>query len=79
LNPKCEPQLGKRGLYGFIGGQTEGKLRELAMLWVFNLSDGNCTLLDIAERSGLAFDLIRQAAANLHQHHLLKEHTLTAD
>jgi aminopeptidase-like protein len=79
LNPKCEPQLGKRGLYGFIGGQTEGKLHELAMLWVLNLSDGNCTLLDIAERSGLAFDLIRQAAANLHQHHLLKEHTLTAD
>jgi aminopeptidase-like protein len=78
LNPKCEPQLGKRGLYGSLGGQTEGKLQELAMLWVLNLSDGDHTLLDIAGKSGLAFGLIEQAAANLHRHHLLKEQTLTA-
>src|SRR6185369_325822 len=52
-NPKCEPQLGKRGLYGVMGG-TNIKQLELAMLWVLNLSDGNATLLDIAERSGLA-------------------------
>src|SRR3970282_1278588 len=34
--PKCEPQLGKRGLYGALGGRTEGKSAELAMLWVLN-------------------------------------------
>jgi aminopeptidase-like protein len=78
LNPKCEPQLGKRGLYGSLGGRTEGKLHELAMLWVLNLSDGDHTLLDIAEKSGLAFGLISQAAVNLHQHHLLKQQPLTA-
>ena len=38
-NPKCEPQLGKRGLYSAIGGQTDTKKRELAMLWVLNMSD----------------------------------------
>ncbi len=32
-NPKGEPQLGKRGLYGSIGGQTDGRVNELAMLW----------------------------------------------
>jgi aminopeptidase-like protein len=75
LNPKCEPQLGKRGLYGQIGGQADGKLRELAMLWVLNLSDGNHSLLDIAEKSGLEFRMIRNAAEALLQHDLLAEPT----
>ena len=77
LNPKCEPQLGKRALYGSLGGQTRGRLHQLAMLWVLNLSDGNHTLLHIAEKSGLAFCLIKEAADILHQHHLLTEHILT--
>jgi aminopeptidase-like protein len=73
LNPKCEPQLGKRGLYSEIGGQTDGKLRELAMLWVLNLTDGNCSLLDIADRSKIRFDIIKAAADALLEHGLLKE------
>jgi aminopeptidase-like protein len=72
-NPKGEPQLGKRGLYGAIGGQKEARLNELAMLWVLNLSDGQHTLLDIANRAGLAFDLIHDAANALKEHGLLKE------
>ena len=40
LNPKCEPQLGRRGLYRAIGGDESGRSRELALLWVLNLSDG---------------------------------------
>jgi aminopeptidase-like protein len=72
-NPKCEPQLGKRGLYGAIGGQGGGKLRELGMLWVLNLSDGNHTLLDIAEQANLKFDVIREASAALVEHELLAE------
>ncbi len=71
-NPKCEPQLGKRGLYGAMGGQKDKKSSEMAMLWVLNLSDGEHTLLDIAERSGLGFDLIKQTAATLVAHSLLK-------
>lgn len=58
-NPKCEPQLGKRGLYGAIGGQKSNPISQLAILWVLNLSDGDHTLLDIAERSGLEFEAIR--------------------
>jgi aminopeptidase-like protein len=70
-NPKCEPQLGRRGLYQMIGGQENGKLKELALLWVLNLSDGEHSLLDIAERSGLAFGLIKNAADALIGHDLL--------
>ncbi len=72
-NPKCEPQLGKRGLYGAIGGEANAKLSELAMLWVLNLSDGNHALLDISERSGLEFDVIKKAADTLLEYDLLKE------
>ncbi|MBD2771247.1 DUF4910 domain-containing protein [Iningainema sp. BLCCT55] len=72
-NPFCEPQLGKRGLYSAIGGQTNTKMNELAMLWVLNLSDGNYSLLDIAEKSGLGFDLIMKTADTLLQFNLLKE------
>lgn len=71
-NPKCEPQLGKRGLYRTMGVQA-GENRELALLWVLNLSDGRQTLLDIAERSGLPFDAIRDSARELQSHGLLKE------
>jgi aminopeptidase-like protein len=61
--PKGEPQLGKRGLYG--GAKTKGKDRELALLWVLNLSDGDHSLLDIAERADLPFAAIKEAAAAL--------------
>jgi aminopeptidase-like protein len=66
-NPRCEPQLGKRGLYRDIGDN------EMAMLWVLNLSDGQHSLLDIAERAGLRFEAVRTAAALLREHGLLKE------
>jgi len=70
LNPKCEPQLGKRGLYSAMGG-TNIRQAELAMLWVLNLSDGSSSLLDIARRSGLPFEAISAAATLLSQHNLL--------
>jgi aminopeptidase-like protein len=73
LNPKCEPQLGKRGIYGQIGGQKDGKRHELAMLWVLNLSDGNHSLLDIAEKANLEFAVIQNAADTLLEHGLLTE------
>lgn len=73
LNSKCEPQLGRRGLYGTIGGGPDSGARELAMLWVLNLSDGNHSLLDIAERSNVSFDSIFEAAEALQQKGLLRE------
>lgn len=59
LNPKCEPQLGKRGLYSSPGAN------ELALLWVLNQSDGDHSLLDIAERSGFEFSAVKRAADSL--------------
>jgi aminopeptidase-like protein len=73
LNPKCEPQLGRRGLYRTIGGDDAGRARELALLWVLNQSDGDHSLLDIAERSGLSFAALREAADALLAAGLLRE------
>jgi len=73
LNPKCEPQLGKRGLYRAVGGYADTGRLELAMFWVLNLSDGEYELLDIAERAGLPFALILQAARMLVEHGLLSQ------
>lgn len=72
LNPKCEPQLGKRGLYRMVGGQAGAGISEIAMLWILNLSDGSHSLLDIAERSGISFDDLYTAAKTLEEHHLLR-------
>lgn len=71
LNPKCEPQLGKRGLYRLMGGLPDAGARELAMLWVLNLSDGQHSLLDIAEHSTLKYDAILHAVKDLEESGLL--------
>jgi len=71
-NPKCEPQLGRRGLYRTMGGNVESKEAELAMLWVLNLSDARYSLLDIAERSKLPFAAVSAAAQALERSGLLE-------
>ena len=71
-NPCCEPQLGKRNLYRSTGGDSVG-VEINARLWVLNFSDGEHSLLDIAERSGLPFAAICDAAKLLRENGLLAE------
>ena len=71
LSPKGEPRLGKRGLYGAVGGRSPAD-RERAMLWVLNQSDGSASLLDIAQRSGIRFPVISLVAEELKQAALLR-------
>ncbi len=71
LNPKCEPQLGRRGLYRQMGGVKDAAAKEMAMLWVLNLSDGQHDLLDVAIRSGMPFEQISRAADGLKDADLL--------
>ena len=70
-NPKGEPQLGKRGLYSLMGGRKDASDFEMSLLWVLNMSDGQNTLLDIAERSGIAFVSIQEAGRALYDCGLL--------
>jgi aminopeptidase-like protein len=74
LNPKCEPQLGRRGLYRMTSDLTgKGLVKEMPVLWVLNQSDGTNSLLDIADRAGLPFAEIRDAANALLACDLLRE------
>jgi aminopeptidase-like protein len=75
LNPKGEPQLGRRGLYHEISSGAPGAeaTTERAMLWVLSLSDGSRTLLDISDRSRIPFPVIRAVADALSEHGLLRE------
>jgi aminopeptidase-like protein len=68
-SPMGEPQLGKRGLYRAIGG---GAFEEANLLWTLNLCDGTRDLLAVAERSGLPFDAIADAADALNAADLLR-------
>jgi aminopeptidase-like protein len=70
MAPKCEPQLGRRGLYSRVGGKNIAA-ENMAMLWVLNLSDGDHSLLDIAERSKLPFKIVLGAARLLEARGLL--------
>jgi aminopeptidase-like protein len=63
--PYGEPRLGPRGLYSAVGGALDRKSYEMSLLWVLSYSDGDHSLLDIAERAGLPFDSIREAADRL--------------
>lgn len=71
LNPRCEPQLGRRGLYRATGGRELPGF-EMALLWVLNLSDGRHSLLDIAQRAGAPFRVILGAAKALEEADLLR-------
>jgi aminopeptidase-like protein len=70
LNPKGEPQLGRRGLYKNTGGGSPA-LFEMALLWVLNFSDGRHSLLQIADRAALPFTTICCAADALRDTGLL--------
>ena len=54
-----------------FGGDKAGGEAAMAMLWVLNLADGRHSLLDMAERSGVAFSDLREAARVLREHDLL--------
>jgi len=55
------------------GWPTSAPTEQFALLWVLNLSDGEHSLLDIAERSGLSFESVRKAADALLTHNLLRQ------
>jgi len=70
LSPKGEPQLGRRGIFRSLAERNEQGL-EMALLWVLNQCDGSRSLVEVAQRSGLPFAKIHDAAEVLKKHDLL--------
>ena len=79
LNPKGEPQLGRRGLYRSFGGRANQGMLESALLWVMSYADGNHSLLDVAERAGLPFEAVWEASVALEGANLVRREALLRD
>lgn len=71
-NPACEPNLGKRGLFKKARILSEYPDIQEAYFWMLNYSDGDHSLLDIAQKSDIHFDTIKIAAGNLYEAGLLQ-------
>jgi aminopeptidase-like protein len=72
MNPKCEPQLGRRGLYDQIGAESKSSEIQLAQLWMLSYSDGDHSLADIHDLSGIDSRTLAKAAERLESAGLLK-------
>ena len=72
LYPKCEPNLGKRGLYDMIGANKNELNNKISIFWVLILSDGKNSLMDISTRSKIKFSDIELAAKHLLKANLIK-------
>ena len=68
--PKAEPQLGKHGIYRTMGGPIP-PAHLIHLFWLLNYSDGEHSLLDIADKSKFSFADVRHAADLLLEHGLL--------
>ena len=71
LFPKCEPQMGKRGIYRKTGGQKINTTNQTAMKWILNYSDGQHDLFQISGKSRLSLDTIYKAAKMLEEQKLI--------
>lgn len=71
LNPFCEPQLGRRGLYAMMGGHASVADLQMALLWVLNYSDGLHGIDWIATRSKIDPAIVQHAAELLVKANLL--------
>jgi len=65
LISKGEPHLSEYDFHRASDQDSNAKLRDLALRWVLNLSDGEHSLLDITEKSQLPTVLVKDAIATL--------------
>jgi aminopeptidase-like protein len=80
LNPDCEVQLGRRGLYPQTGGALNHSKYDRSLVeneldlinWLMFWADGGHDLLAIAEKTGLSFRALLQTAKKLERHELIR-------
>ena len=75
LYPKCEPQLGRRGIYHDIEGQNQDYTKEEAIMWILAFSDGINSIKDIEEISKIDINMLMEASKLLCEKNLIKEVT----
>jgi aminopeptidase-like protein len=83
VEPHCEMQLGKRGLYPNVNAPStwndssdslfDSRKQVRAITYILSYADGNADLPDIAEMTGLKIDYLCMILAKLYEHGLLKD------
>ena len=79
LQPKCEPQLGRRKLFRMKGAtfgtdkSDSGNYNEMSIFWLLNFSDGMHSLQDISKKSDLSLELLKKSAKILVEKKILKK------
>lgn len=71
-NPYCEPFLSKYGLYETVGAKMDSNKYIKKTLSILNFSDGNHSLIDIAEKTGFCITDLLENLRILQQKKLLK-------
>ncbi|MEM8734467.1 MAG: glutamate-1-semialdehyde 2,1-aminomutase [Planctomycetota bacterium] len=74
VDGRGEPQLGRRGLYPHPKASSQQGLQD-AITWNLGLSDGETSLTEVANRSGLDPSVLHDAAEILQSEGLLVEQT----
>ena len=69
----CEPKLDKRGLYPTLGKKLGDKKMGENILKIWGLADGNCDIIDIADKINLPAFELKQALDEAIKHKLIKE------
>ena len=72
-NPFCEPFLSKYGLYSTLGAQMDGSKYIKKVLSILNFSDGQHSLVDIAEKTGFCISDLLDTVKILEEKGLLKK------
>ena len=72
-NPFCEPFLSKYGLYSTLGAQMDRSKYIKKVLSILNFSDGQHSLIDIAEKSGFCISDLLDTVKILEEKDLLKK------
>ena len=65
--PYGEPFLRKRRMFPAGATLTQMPPEHCALMWLLNLADGCHRLIDIAERSGLSYELLAEVADDAHR------------
>jgi aminopeptidase-like protein len=83
VEPHCEIQLGKRGLYPNVNAPStwsdssdsiilDGRQQLRAITYILSYADGEADLIDVARMTGIKIDDLCKISAKLHERGLLK-------
>lgn len=72
-DPRCEPQLSRRGLYPTLGGSKVADAQVRRLMYLLNYSDGRHDLIDIADRLGEPVWALAEAVDDLRRAELIRE------